>query len=128
MALYPKESAIFISIGVTLAMTLISKYFTNQDRMKELKGLQKTCRIKIKENKDNSKKVTELQKQMLECNMEMMKYSMKPLLFTFIPLILLISWLSGIYAATEIASSWLWWYIGAGILSSLVFRRLLKVV
>ena len=128
MASYPKESVVFISIAVTLTMTLVSKYFTNQDRMRELKTVQKTCQIKLKENKDNVKKMAEIQKQMLECNMEMMKHSMKPLLFAFIPLILLIGWLKGVYLTTEIASSWLWWYIGSGILSSLIFRRLLNVV
>ena len=124
----PKESVIAISVIVTLVMTLVSKYFTNQDRMRELKGVQKTCQIKLKENRDNTKKMAELQKQILECNMELMKHSMKPLLFTFIPLILLIGWLKGIYSATEIANSWLWWYIGSGVLSSLIFRRLLNVV
>ena len=125
---YPKESIVLISVVVTLAMTLVSKYFTNQDRMKELKTVQKTCQIKLKENKDNVKKMAEIQKQMLECNLEMMKHSMKPMLFAFLPLILLIGWLKGIYSTTEIASSWLWWYIGSGVLSSLIFRRLLNVV
>ena len=128
MISYPKESVIVISAVVTLAMTLVSKYFTNQERMKELKGVQKTCQIKLKENKDNAKKMAEIQKQILECNMELMKYSMKPLLFTFIPLILLIGWIKGVYSTTEIANSWLWWYIGSGISSSLIFRKLLKVV
>ena len=125
---YPKESIVLISVVVTLAMTLVSKYFTNQDRMKELKTVQKTCQIKLKENKDNVKKMAEIQKQMLECNLEMMKHSMKPMLFAFLPLILLIGWLKGVYSTTEIASSWLWWYIGSGVLSSLIFRRLLNVV
>ena len=125
---YPKESIVLISVVVTLAMTLVSKYFTNQDRMKELKTVQKTCQIKLKENKDNVKKMAEIQKQMLECNLEMMKHSMKPMLFAFLPLILLIGWLKGVYSTTDIASSWLWWYIGSGVLSSLIFRRLLNVV
>ena len=128
MISYPKESVVLVSVLITLVMTLVAKYLTNQDRMRELKNVQKTCQIKLKENKDNVKKMAEIQKQMLECNMEMMKHSMKPLLFAFIPLILLIGWLKGVYSTTEIASSWLWWYIGSGILSSLIFRRLLNVV
>ena len=128
MISYPKESVVLVSVLITLVMTLVAKYLTNQDRMRELKNVQKTCQIKLKENKDNVKKLAEIQKQMLECNMEMMKHSMKPLLFAFIPLILLIGWLKGVYSTTEIASSWLWWYIGSGILSSLIFRRLLNVV
>ena len=126
MKSYPKESVILVSIAVTLIMTLVSKYLTNQDRMRELKDVQKTCQIKLKENKDNAKKMAELQKQILECNMELMKHSFKPMLIVFIPLILIFGWLKGVY--TEILPGWLWWYIGVGIASSIFLRKLLKVV
>ena len=124
----PKASVVLVSAFVTLAMTLVTKYFTNQDRMRELKNLQKACQIKLKDNKGKPDEAAKIQKEMFECSMEMMKHSMKPLLFTFIPLILLVGWLKGVYAETTISSSWLWWYIGSGIASSIVFRRIFKVV
>ena len=124
----PKLGAIAVSALITLAMTLVTKYLTNQDRMKELKEIQKTCQIKVKENKGNPEALKKVQQEMLECSLELTKHSMKPMLFTFVPLILLITWLRGIFAGTEIQSTWIWWYIGAGIFSSLVFRRLFKVV
>jgi len=124
----PKAGVVLVSAFVTLAMTLVTKYFTNQDRMRELKNLQKACQIKLKDNKGKPDETAKIQKEMFECSMEMTKHSMKPLLFTFIPLILLVGWLKGVYAETTISSSWLWWYIGSGIASSIVFRRIFKVV
>jgi hypothetical protein len=38
-------------------MTLITKKFTNQRRMKELKDLQKDSQKKLKENKEDLKKM-----------------------------------------------------------------------
>ena len=128
MTLYPKESVIIVSMLVTLVMTLVTKKFTNQNRMKELKEIQKACRIKIKDNKGDMQKMGEINKEMMECSMEMMKHSFKPLLITFIPLILFFWWVRGIYLETSLGSSWIWYYIVAGIISSIIFRKIFKVV
>ena len=47
---------------------------------------------------------------------------------TFIPLILLIWWIKDIYALTELAKSWIWWYIISGVVSSIILRKVFKVV
>ena len=124
----PKAGAIIISAAITLAMTLVSKYFTNQNRMKELREIQNTCKIKLKDYKGKPEELKKVQQEMLECSLELTKHSMKPMLFAFVPLILLITWLRGVFVGTEIQSTWIWWYIGAGIFSSLLFRRIFKVV
>ena len=122
----PKVSIIVISFLVTLAMTLVTKKFTNQDRMKELKEIQKACQIKLKDSKGDLKKQSEINKEMMECSMELMKHSFKPMFITFIPLIVLFWWIRGFYSG--VLSSWIWWYIGAGVISSIVLRKVLKVV
>jgi uncharacterized membrane protein (DUF106 family) len=124
----PKVGLLFISIFVTLVMTIVTKYTTNQDRMKELKGLQKACQIKLKENKHDQKIQSEVSKQMMECSMEMIKYSFRPMFITLLPLLGLFWWLREVYAETIIASSWIWWYIGFSIIGSMIFRKVLKVV
>ncbi len=125
MTTYPKESVILISFLITLIMTLITKKFTDQNRMKELKGIQKACQIKLKDNAGNPAKMAEIQKEMMSCSMELLKHSFKPMIFTMIPLLILFWWIRGVYS--PILSGWLWWYLGAGIISSLVLRKLLKV-
>ena len=125
--LYPKASVVFFSLLVTLAMTLVTKYFTKQDRIKELKKIQKACQIKIKEKKDDLEARAKIQKEMFACSMELFKHSMRPMFYTFLPLILFFMWIRGIFLETSIASTWLWWYIGTGVASSIFFRKVLDV-
>jgi len=123
----PKVTIVLFSMLITLAMTLVTKKFTDQARIKELKCMQKKCQDKIKEQKGDVKSQAELQKQMLTHSMEMMKHSMKPMLITMIPVLLLFNWIRGMYVETTIATSWFWWYLVASIVSSIAFRKLLKV-
>jgi uncharacterized membrane protein (DUF106 family) len=118
---YPRTSIILLAFLVTLVMMLITKYFTDQDRMRELKKIQKACNIKLKENRHDDA----AQKQLMECSMELMKHSFKPLLISFIPLIIFFWWIRGIYSG--VLTGWLWWYIPAGIISSIILRKALKV-
>ena len=122
----PKLSIIALSFLVTLAMTLVTKKFTNQSRMKELKDIQKACQIKLKDNKGNPEEMAKIQKEVMACSMELMKHSFKPMLFTFLPLIFLFWWIKGVY--TDVLSGWIWWYIGISIISSIILRKALKVV
>ncbi len=122
---YPKESVVAIAFLITFIMTLVTKKFTDQNRLKELKEIQKACNIKIKENRNDPKKIAEINKQVMECSMEMLKHSMKPTLITFIPLILLFWWIRGTFSA--ILAGWFWWYLGTAIVSSIILRKLLKV-
>ena len=126
LILYPKSSIIIISFLITLVMTLITKKFTNQNRMKELKEIQKACNIKMKENKSNPEEMQRIQKQVMECSMELMKHSFKPMFITLIPLLLLFWWIRGVYDG--VLAHWIWWYIGAAIFSSIILRKLFKVV
>ena len=63
----------------------------------------------------------------VDMTFEMMKHSFKPLIITAIPIILLIWWLKGVYIDTTLGSSWIWWYIGSAIISSIVLRKVLDV-
>jgi len=125
---YPIASVVIISLLVTVVMTLVTKKFTNQSRMKELKDIQKACRIKIKDNRGNPEEAGKIQKEMMGCSMELMKHSFKPMLITFLPLIAFFWWIRGIFTTTVIAKSWLWYYIGVSVVSSIILRKMLKVV
>ncbi len=125
MIVNAKVSVVLVAFLITLFMTLVTKKFTDQKRLKELKAVQKACQIKIKDAKGDLKKQGEIQKEMMTCSMEMMKHSMKPMLYTFIPLILVFAWIRGIY--TEVLASWFWWYFGGAIASSIILRKVLNV-
>jgi len=126
IVMYPRASIIIISFLITLVMTLVTKKFTDQNRMKELKEIQKACQIKIKDNKNNPEQMKDIQKQIIECSMELMKHSFKPIFITFIPILLVFWWIRSIFSV--ILTGWIWWYLGAAIISSIILRKALKVV
>ncbi|MBU1204989.1 MAG: DUF106 domain-containing protein [Nanoarchaeota archaeon] len=94
LKLPPLFAIIIISFILTLLITLIHKFVTNQEVMKGLKKDMKDHQDEMKKHKDNPKKVMEIQKQVMQKNMEFMKHSFKPMIFTFIPIIIIFGWLN----------------------------------
>lgn len=127
LQIYPRIGLIVIASLVSLLMVIVYKYTTNQERMKEIKDLNKKFQEEMKKCKDNPQKMLECQKKVLALLGEMMNSSFIPMLITMLPLFVLIAWLRNFYAGTEIAKSWIWYYIGAGIVSNALLRKVLKV-
>lgn len=125
---YPRVSIVFLSFLITLGMTLVTKHFTDQIRMKEIKDRHKELSKKQKEHRDDKDKLAEIQKEIMAGSMELMKHSFKPLMITLLPILFIFWWIKNIYIDSTLADTWLWWYIGSGIISSLVLRKALKVV
>ena len=129
---YPIPSIILFSLIVSLAITLVNKAMVNQERLKELRKKQKDIQEEMKKHKDNPTKMMEMQKEMMGHMGESMKSSMLPMLVTFLPLILLFGWLRSVFSAEIIPgqvvlNGWIWWYIGASLASSLIFRKIFKM-
>jgi len=126
----PLVAIILISFLMTLVITLSYKFLTNQEMMKSLKEEIKGFQQQMKENKEDTQKVMELQKQALEKNMKYMMHSFKPTLFTFVPLIIIFTWLRTTYSTQGpllFGLSWFWIYIIVSIVFSLVLRKSLKI-
>ncbi len=85
---------IILSLVITLGMTLIYKFMTDQTKMRALKDEMKALQKKMKELQKEPKKAMAVQKQVMEKNMEYMKHSFKVTLITFIPIILIFAWLN----------------------------------
>ena len=84
---------LIISAGITILVTLVYKYTTNQKEMKVLKDDLKKYQKEMKETKD-TKKLMDIQKKALDLNMKYMMSSFKSTLYTFIPIIILFAWLN----------------------------------
>lgn len=123
----PKTGLLIISVILTFIITLISYYITDHEKMRGIKEKQKRLKEEMKLHKENPQKMMEIQKQMMEDFPHQMKESMKISLITLIPVIFLFRWLSKVYVTTAIASSWIWWYIGFSIVSSIIMRKLFKL-
>lgn len=124
----PKTSIIIISVAVTFFATLVTKWLTNQEHMKAMKVRQKELQKELKDCKDDECKMKEIQAEMVSITGKMMKSSFKPLLVTMVPFLILIYWLRGVYGGEEpLLASWIWWYLGASVASSIFLRKILKV-
>jgi len=62
--------------------------------MKDMKEKLKSYQKEIKAHKKDTKKVMEIQKKMMDLNMKYFAKSMKPTLISFLPIILIIGWMS----------------------------------
>ena len=85
---------LIICTGITLLVTIVYKYTTNQKEMKVIKDDLKKYQAQLKETKD-TKKLMEIQKKALDLNMKYMMSSFKSTLYTFIPIIIIFAWLNG---------------------------------
>ncbi|RLG10826.1 hypothetical protein DRN69_08545 [Candidatus Pacearchaeota archaeon] len=121
---------------MSIFITLIYKYATNQQEMKRLKDELKELQKKAKEHKNEPEKVLEIQKELASKNLEYMKHSFKPMIYTFIPIIIVFWWLKGLYQdfGTILTIpfvgwglNWIWTYIIFSFIFSLIVRKAVKV-
>lgn len=93
---------LIISLFISLLITVITKYFTNQEMMKKIREDMKDLQKQSKESKNNPSRIMELQKKQMELTMEQFKHSLKPTLITFIPIIIIFGWMSSVFAYESI--------------------------
>jgi len=125
--LYPRTSIIVLALAVSFFVSLVNYFFLDKKRMHEIKARQKTIQDEMKLHKDNPAKVMELQKEMFSHVGESFKHSFKPMLITLIPILFIFAFFRKEFLATEIAKSWIWYYIGSSIVGSMIFRKILKL-
>lgn len=89
----PLLAILIISFTISLGITLAYKKLTNQSLMKDLKGEIKELQKEMKALKDQPQKMMQVQKKAMETNTKYMMHSLKPTLFTFLPIIIIFSWL-----------------------------------
>ncbi len=123
---------ILIVLVLSLFMTLVQKYATDQKTLKEMKEEQKRLNEEAKKVRDNQQKMMELQKESMKFAVPMMKLSMRAVAFTGIPFLLFLRWFSDFFAVLGDFRffgflSWFWFYLIFSIIFSSIFRKILKV-
>ena len=138
----PAYQEIFLlSIGLSVIMTLASKFLANQAELKKVKKDMDFYREKsMKAQKSgDTKKATEYTSEMLKASQKQFRYTLKPMLFSFMIVILAASWFGTAFGDVKILSpvnipflgselNWFWWYILIVLPFSTIFRKLLDVV
>jgi len=123
---------IIIILVLTYATTLIQKYTTDQQTLKELKKQQKEISKKSKEFRHDPQKMLEIQKELGPITMKTLKLSMRAFVYTSIPLILLFRWFMDIFATMGSPKffgfmGWLVFYLVFSIIFSSILRKVMDV-
>jgi len=90
----PFLTLVVLALIISLLITLVYKFFTNQGKMKEMKEKQKDYQKRMKELRTNPEEMMKVQKEAMKVNMEYMKMSFKPTLITMIPILLIFGWMA----------------------------------
>jgi uncharacterized membrane protein (DUF106 family) len=116
---------------LTLITTLVYKYTTNQQWIKQTREEMKELQKQANDSRNNPAKMAEIQRQIMEKNMKFMMHSFKPLIYTFIPLLLVFGWIRSVPEWTEgkilLGLSWIWVYVIFSMLFSTILRKVLKI-
>ena len=118
---------------IALITTLVQKYATDQESLRELKKEQKILQEEMKKYKEHPEKLIELQKKQLEFIPKTMKLSMRGIVYTAIPFILFFRWFYDFFTAMGDPKffgflSWFWFYLIFSIIFSTILRKVMKVV
>lgn len=103
LKLSPFWAVFLIAALISLAITLVYKYATDQEHMRKLKEKMKGYQEKMRNLRDQPEKMMKVQQEAMKLNMELMKHSFKPTLYTMIPIILIFGWLNAHMAYSNLA-------------------------
>ncbi|MBI5065070.1 DUF106 domain-containing protein [Candidatus Woesearchaeota archaeon] len=87
-------AVLIISLLLSVIITVIYKYTTDQNLMKQLKDEIKDLQKQSKELQNHPEKFKEVQSKMMKTNMKVMSESLKPMLYYFLPIIFIFGWMS----------------------------------
>jgi uncharacterized membrane protein (DUF106 family) len=92
---FPPIVAIAIfSFIITLMTSLIYKFTTDQNKLKQIKTKMKAYQQQIKELKDQPEEALKVQKKSMELSMQQMQQTMKSTIWTIIPVLIIFGWLN----------------------------------
>ena len=111
---------------ISLILTLLHKYLTDQNALKELKKEQKYLQEEMKKYKDHPEKLLEFQKKQLEFIPKTLELTIKPLIYTSIPIILLFRWF-GDFLNPVFGGWWILYYLIGAMIFSGIFKKVFKV-
>jgi uncharacterized membrane protein (DUF106 family) len=85
-----------VALVISLLITLVYKYTTDQKRIKEIRESMKSMQKELMQlSKEDPEKAKEKRGDMMKYNKEMMIHSMKSSLYTIIPILIIFGWLAG---------------------------------
>lgn len=113
---------------ISLCLTLIQKFTTDQDSLRQLKKEQKILQDEMKLYKEHPEKLMALQKKQFEFLPRTMDLTTAPLIYTAIPILLFFRWFFEYFTAHPTIffgfMSWFWAYLVLSIIFSIIYRKI----
>lgn len=127
----PPVGIILFSAIIALFITIIQKYATDQETLRQIKKEQKELQAQMKQYKEHPEKLMELQKISAKKAFEVLPHTMRPMMYTSVPIILFFRWFNDYFTANPIEFfgflSWFWAYFILTIIFSSIFRKVFNV-
>jgi len=122
---------ILITAILIFISSLLQKYKTDQNLLKNIKEQQKIIQQEIKLYKDNPEKTMELSKKSFELTMQALPITMRPAMYTIIPFVLFLRWFNDYFSGMHVKIfgflSGIWAYIIFSLIWSVVWKKVLKI-
>jgi uncharacterized membrane protein (DUF106 family) len=124
---------LIIVLIISIITTIVQKYATDQDTLKELRKEQKEIQNQMKEFKNHPEKMMELQKKQFAAMPKQMKLSMRGIIYTGIPFILFFRWFSDYFISANdpkfiLGLNWFWFYLISAMIFSSIIRKKFDVI
>jgi uncharacterized membrane protein (DUF106 family) len=137
----PNLGMIIISLFISILISIVQKYTTDQEALRELKKEQKAMQEEMKKYRDNPDKMLEVQKKQMELMPRQFELTMSSSLYTIVPIILFFRWFSDYFTANSsvkllgflmasksfLFPGWVWAYLILSIIFMIILKRLLKL-
>lgn len=91
-------AVLILSFLISLLVTVVYKFTTDQNLMRDLKQEMKDFQKQIKELRNEPQKAMEVQKKSMQTNLKYMSHSMKSTLYSILPIIIIFSWMNANFA------------------------------
>ena len=131
---------LLISIGLSVASVLISKYLGNQKGVKDLKAEMKSLNASIKkaQKAGDTKEMNRLSGNLMKLSSKQFQLNMKPMMFSMVMFFGMFAFFGTYYAELVvpapfsihfigISMGWFHWYLLIVLPGSFLFRKLLSV-
>ena len=122
---------------LSLVVSVIYKFLTNQDEMKKVKEEMKYFKDKADEAKKSGDmaKMNQYTNDMLKVSSQQFKHTMKPMFASMFVFIIVLGWFGVAFGEVLINTpfagfqlSWFYWYIIIAIPATMIFRKIMGVM
>ncbi len=123
---------IIIVFILSLIITIVQKYTSDQVALKELRDEQKKLQKEMKEARNDPAKMAELNKKNMELFPKQFKLGMGSIAYTAIPFVLFFRWFNDYFTAIGTPKffgfiGWFWFYFIFSLIFSMILKKQMKV-